>query len=297
MVVLVMMRLKNIFYTAVSLNFFALLLSLIHSASADTLWNHNNSTMRVVQTNNSIEIYYEYPRKDLQERGVEKGTLLYRGTIMNGLISGLAQSFPGGCKNSIGYDASGKFTSENLISLRGMRPLVNDCQPISRYAEESLSFFYISKADEKKSNDIESKNKSNYKASLQSDSVNKIKLTKIGGVYAVPLALNGAVTLYGIVDSGASDVSIPFDIIKAMKEDQIISDKDFIDEKNYIMADGSKVAAKRYLIKSVKVGEKEIKNVTISSTSKNGVILLGQSFLSRFKTWSIDNESHSLLLD
>ena len=82
-----------------------------------------------------------------------------------------------------------------------------------------------------------------------------------------------------------------------MKEDQIISDKDFIDEKNYIMADGSKVAAKRYLIKSVKVGEKEIKNVTISSTSKNGVILLGQSFLSRFKTWSIDNEDHSLLLD
>jgi hypothetical protein len=51
------------------------------------------------------------------------------------------------------------------------------------------------------------------------------------------------------------------------------------------------------MIKSVKVGEKELKNVTISSTSQNGVILLGQSFLSRFKSWSIDNQEHALLLD
>ena len=113
----------------------------------------------------------------------------------------------------------------------------------------------------------------------------------------MPLELNGHVTLYGIVDSGASDVSIPLDIIKAMKDDQILSDKDYLGEKIYMMADGSKVTAKRYVIKSVKVGEKELKDVTISSTAKNGVILLGQSFLSRFKTWSIDNEDHSLLLD
>ena len=264
---------------------------------ADTFWDHNNSKMRIIQNNNMIEIYYELPRKDLQERGVKQGTLLYRGTIINGIISGTVRAFFNTCQNPIEYEVSGKFTSENLISLRGMRPLVDACKPITRYMEESLSFFYVSKADDTKPTTPEKDKQNGYQASLQSQASSKIHLTRIGGVYAVPLELNGNVTLYGIVDSGASDVSIPIDIIKAMQENRIISDKDFLDEKIYMMADGSKVAAKRYLIKSVKVGEKELKNVTISSTAKNGVILLGQSFLSRFKTWAIDNEDHSLFLE
>ena len=266
-------------------------------AKADTLWDHNNSKMRVVQNNNLIEIYYETPRPDLRERGVKQGTLLYRGTVMNGQISGIARAFFHDCQTPIEYEISGKFTSETLISLRGMRPLVDACKPIMRYTEESLSFFYIAKTDSPKPAAIESGKQTGYQASLQPQTTGKIRLTKIGGVYAVPLELNGHVTLYGIVDSGASDVSIPLDIIKAMKDDQILSDKDYLGEKIYMMADGSKVTAKRYVIKSVKVGEKELKDVTISSTAKNGVILLGQSFLSRFKTWSIDNEDHSLLLD
>jgi len=264
---------------------------------ADTLWDHNNSKMRVVQNNNVIEIYYETPRHDLQERGVKQGTLLYRGTVMNGQISGTARAFLANCPSPIEYDISGKFTSDQLISLRGMRPLVEACKATARSTEENLSFFYVAKTDSAKITPPDKTAPNGFQAALQSQSTSKIRLTKIGGVYAVPLELNGHVTLYGIVDSGASDVSIPLDIIKAMKEEKIISEKDFLDEKLYMMADGSKVAAKRYMIKSVKVGEKELKNVTISSTSQNGVILLGQSFLSRFKSWSIDNQEHSLLLD
>lgn len=264
---------------------------------ADTLWDHNNSKMRVVQTNNVIEIFYEVPRKDLLERGVKQGTLLYRGTVMNDQISGTARAFLANCPSPIEYDIGGKFSSGQLISLRGMRPLVDGCKPTARFTEENLSFFYVAKTDSAKITAPDNAAANGFQAALHNQTTSKIRLTKIGGVYAVPLELNGHVTLYGIVDSGASDVSIPLDILKAMQEEKIISDKDFLDEKLYMMADGSKVAAKRYMIKSVKVGEKELKNVTVSSTSQNGVILLGQSFLSRFKSWSIDNQEHALLLD
>ena len=151
-------------------------------AKADTLWDHNNSKMRVVQNNNLIEIYYETPRPDLRERGVKQGTLLYRGTVMNGQISGIARAFFHDCQTPIEYEISGKFTSETLISLRGMRPLVDACKPIMRYTDESLSFFYIAKTDSPKPAAIESGKQTGYQASLQPQTTGKIRLTKIGGV-------------------------------------------------------------------------------------------------------------------
>jgi predicted aspartyl protease len=46
----------------------------------------------------------------------------------------------------------------------------------------------------------------------------------------------------------------------------------------------------------MKVGDREINNVTGSVAKIEGSLLLGQSFLSRFKSWSIDNERGLLLL-
>ena len=184
-----------------------------------------------------------------------------------------------------------------LDPLKGQRPLTQDCKPTARMTEENLTFLYHSATQDLGTKLTQTQGVTGDKATSAGSQPAKIKLTRLGGVYAVPLQLNHHVVLYGIVDSGASDISIPADILKAMKDDKILSESDFLDEKTYVMADGSKVAAKRYLIKSVRVGEKELNDVTISSTTKNGVILLGQSFLGRFKSWSIDNEDHALILD
>ena len=264
---------------------------------ADTLWSHNNSLMRLVESNNGIEIYYEQPRKELTERGVKPGTLLYRGAVMNGVISGVARAFLTECKTPIEFELSGTFSPQHLIALKGQRPLTVDCKATSRSTEESLTFFFHSKTQDTGTKLAQTSVASADKAGGAGQQPAKIKLTRFGGVYAVPLQLNNHVALYGIVDSGASDISIPADILKAMKDDKILSENDFLDEKTYVMADGTKVAAKRYRIKSVRVGEKELQDVTVSSTTKNGVILLGQSFLGRFKSWSIDNEDHALILE
>jgi hypothetical protein len=44
------------------------------------------------------------------------------------------------------------------------------------------------------------------------------------------------------------------------------------------------------------VGDKTLQNVTASLAPVNGPLLLGQSFLSRFKSWSIDNQRQVLYL-
>jgi predicted aspartyl protease len=45
------------------------------------------------------------------------------------------------------------------------------------------------------------------------------------------------------------------------------------------------------------VGGKVLENVTGSVAPVRGGLLLGQSFLSRFKSWSIDNRRQILILN
>jgi predicted aspartyl protease len=71
---------------------------------------------------------------------------------------------------------------------------------------------------------------------------------------------------------------------------------DFLGEKTYALADGSTVPSQTFRIRSLKVGNNSLENVLGSIASVKGGLLLGQSFLSRFKSWSIDNTKHELIL-
>jgi hypothetical protein len=123
-----------------------------------------------------------------------------------------------------------------------------------------------------------------------------VAMEREGGVYVVPVRFNGAITLNAIIDSGAADVSIPSDVISTLVRTKTISEQEFLGVQTYVLADGSKVPSPRFRIRSLKVGNKTIENVTASIASGKADILLGQSFLSRFKYWSIDNERHVLTL-
>ena len=117
-----------------------------------------------------------------------------------------------------------------------------------------------------------------------------------GGVYTVPVLINNAITLHFIVDSGASDVTIPSDVVSTLIRAGTITSTDFTGTQQYTLADGSTVKSNTFRIKSLKVGDIVIESVTASVADSAGVLLLGQSFLSRFKSWSIDNATHSLVL-
>ncbi len=68
-------------------------------------------------------------------------------------------------------------------------------------------------------------------------------------------------------------------------------------KQTYTLADGSTLPSQQFTIRSLKVGDRILENVIGSIAPVSGSLLLGQSFLSRFKSWSIDNERHALLLN
>jgi tetratricopeptide (TPR) repeat protein len=123
-----------------------------------------------------------------------------------------------------------------------------------------------------------------------------IRMENEGGVYVIPVRFNDMITLNAIVDSGASDMSIPVDIVSTLIRTKTITDQDFLGQQTYVLADGSKVPSQQFRIRSLKVGSKTVENVVASIGSAKGEILLGQSFLNRFKSWSVDNEQHTLTL-
>ena len=113
----------------------------------------------------------------------------------------------------------------------------------------------------------------------------------------MPVQINGAITLDFTVDSGAADVSVPADVFSTLARTSTIKDSDIIGEQTYVLADGSTSQSVTFTIRSLKVGDRVVENVRGSVAPSQGSLLLGQSFLERFKSWSIDNTKHVLLLE
>ena len=62
------------------------------------------------------------------------------------------------------------------------------------------------------------------------------------------------------------------------------------------MADGTTSQQSELKIRSLQVGAIDLHNVVATITKSQGELLLGQSFLAQFKSWSIDNEHKKLIL-
>jgi len=124
----------------------------------------------------------------------------------------------------------------------------------------------------------------------------EVKLRNHGGTLEVPVTINGAVTLPFSIDSGASDVSVSAGVMQKLIEAGTVSRSDFLGKQVYHLADGSAVASETFRIHVLKVGDREVRDVMGSITGDADSLLLGQSFLQRFRSWSIDNQRQVLLL-
>ena len=123
-----------------------------------------------------------------------------------------------------------------------------------------------------------------------------VPFEKEGDTFLVPVAINGELTLKFTIDSGASDVSIPADVVLTLLRTGTLTHDDFLGTKTYRLADGSTIPSQTFRIRSLKLGDRVLRNVTASVAPVTGTLLLGQSFLSRFRAWSIDNQRQVLLL-
>lgn len=116
-----------------------------------------------------------------------------------------------------------------------------------------------------------------------------ILLKREGGVLVLPVQVNDRITLDFTIDSGAADVVIPADVFSTLSRTGTITSKDMMASQVYELADGSRHEARRFRIRSLRIGNLELRNIVGSLTPAGGTLLLGQSFLSHLPSWSIDN--------
>ena len=122
-----------------------------------------------------------------------------------------------------------------------------------------------------------------------------IPLRREGGVLVLPVQVNDRITLDFTIDSGAADVVIPADVFSTLSRTGTITSKDMMASQVYELADGARQEARRFRIRTLKIGNLELRNIVGSVTPAGGTLLLGQSFLSHLPSWSIDNR-HGLLV-
>ena len=122
-----------------------------------------------------------------------------------------------------------------------------------------------------------------------------IPLESLNNVYFIKVQICGIPSKF-IFDSGASDVLISESIEKNLIENNFVSKLNYLSPSLYRIADGSIVQYRRLIIPEIKVGDLLVKNVIACVSSDKNTLLLGQSFLERFSSWTIDNNKPSLSL-
>ena len=106
----------------------------------------------------------------------------------------------------------------------------------------------------------------------------EMTLKSIGGAHKVPVTLNGVLTLDFMVDTGAADVGLSDEITQRLISTGAFNKKDLKSFATYTMADGTSIKCRTLLIRSIRIGSRDVSNVEASTCPKNASLLLGQSF-------------------
>lgn len=129
------------------------------------------------------------------------------------------------------------------------------------------------------------------------DQKNIIKMEKVGGVFQIPVEVNG-VKMSFIFDTGASSISISKTEALFLIKQGLLKEEDVIGKQNFIDAKGEISEGTVIMLRSIKIGNKTLKNVEASVVDNlNAPLLLGQSALGRFGKISIDNVKGELILE
>ena len=132
-------------------------------------------------------------------------------------------------------------------------------------------------------------------AAAQSNTLRVPLTASRGGTPVVQVEIAGVCCIGFTVDSGASDVSVSPALWYAMVKGGHITKEDHIDVVKYQTANGV-TEGLRFRMPAMAVGGRTVHGV-IGSVSKNSnAMLLGQSFLRKFRFWAIDNASGDLVL-
>jgi clan AA aspartic protease (TIGR02281 family) len=116
------------------------------------------------------------------------------------------------------------------------------------------------------------------------------------GTYMVVAQVNGT-PLNFVLDSGAGSTQLPRTVIAKMLANGSITANDYMGDATMIDANGRETKEPTYRLRSVTVGDITVHDVIVNAGLDPNLCLLGQSFLGRLKSWSIDNQAGRLLME
>jgi clan AA aspartic protease (TIGR02281 family) len=112
----------------------------------------------------------------------------------------------------------------------------------------------------------------------------------------VPVRINGAITIKFVVDSGAGIVVLPSDLVETLTKNGAIAPADMLGRNTYVTADGRRHKGTSVMLRELEVGSHRATNVLASVAPAHAVPLLGQTFLDKFKSWTLDNRRRVLAI-
>ncbi len=124
-----------------------------------------------------------------------------------------------------------------------------------------------------------------------------IKMQKFGGVYHIPVVINGT-EMFFIFDTGASSISISNTEAYFLYKQGKLTKDDIVGEQDFIDANGDISTGTVINLREVKLGNYTIRNVEASVVDNlEAPLLLGQSALNRFGKIEVDYQDESLTLE
>lgn len=122
-----------------------------------------------------------------------------------------------------------------------------------------------------------------------------ILLEKYGGVYHVPVEINGVVRLLFILDTGAAEMSVPADLVLLLRQMGQLGKNNYISPKTFILADGTRIRQERILLRQVKLGNRVLRQVSATVGEDNSPLLLGQNLLEKMGAYTLDPKGQKLV--
>ena len=129
-----------------------------------------------------------------------------------------------------------------------------------------------------------------------SPALERVPVTSDGGVYSVPVHLNGVLRLDLVLDTGAAFVMIPADVALTLKRTGTLTIAQEANAQDFELADGSVVQQRRVVLCSLQVGSQRLRDVEAIIGGLRSPLLLGQSALRRLEPWRLDTRSGHLIL-
>lgn len=132
---------------------------------------------------------------------------------------------------------------------------------------------------------------------VKEEQITEVPITrKAGGTFNVDCSVNG-LALNMIFDTGASDVSISKVEADFMLKNNYLSMSDIKGKQYYQTADGGISEGTVITLKEVRIGDAVLHNVDASVVkSQKAPLLLGESVLQRFGTFTVDNINSKLII-